>query len=758
MIFIWDQRTNNRPEPFAPGRALDVRTRTRALEDAALIGHASMTVLGLGAPERWAGASVSASFFDVLGAPPELGQTFHRADRGRDFVVLSHRLWATRFGSDPSLVGRSLTMNGRPRLVVGVMPADFFWPSITAQPSAFDGPDFWTSAPANDVPEGPVPTGDDFAANRTTGFLRLVARLTPDATRASAQAELTSVARDLAREYPATDEGHGLTTASVDEQFFGGVRTPMLFLAWASALVVLLACVNVANLLVMRLPSRARELAIRVALGAGRGRLARQLLTEGLLLAVAGGLAGVALARVSLGALVALAPSGLGRLDAVSINLPVLLVSAAFVLACGLALGLVPALIVWRVRPMAELRTSGVSLSTRPGFRHALVACEVALAVTLVVGAALFGESLLRLRRVDVGFDTKNLLTFDVALVGARAEYQARQVAFFEEMFASIRALPDVRAAGGAVTLPIGGDDFGAPVFPEGQPIPARGAERHVGFQIVGAGWFDTLGMRVVSGRDFTAQDAHRDAPVAMVNQTMASTVWPGQDPIGRRFRLSANGTRPWLTVVGVVSDIHHLGPSVPPRPEMYEPYYQNSLPFLAVAVRTAHDPLAVVPAIRAAIARLDSTQPISGVNTMAQHLTRAYGDEAFLSTLTVGFGALALGLAIVGVYGVVGWSSAQRTREFGLRCALGATPASVSALVVRQGLRPVIVGAVAGTGAALMLSRSIRGLLFDTAPADPALYAMAVAAVVLAAALACWIPARRAGRIDPVRALTAEP
>ena len=239
-----------------------------------------------------------------------------------------------------------------------------------------------------------MPTGEDFATNRTTGFLRLVARLTPDATRASAQAELTSIARDLAREYPATDEGHGLTTASIDEQFFGGVRTPMLFLAWASALVVLLACVNVANLLVMRLPSRARELAIRVALG-GPARLARQLLTEGLLLAVAGGLAGVALARVSLGALVALAPSGLGRLDAVSINLPVLLVSAAFVLACGLALGLVPALIVWRVRPMAELRASGVSLSTRPGFRHALVACEVALAVTLVIGAALFGEDLL---------------------------------------------------------------------------------------------------------------------------------------------------------------------------------------------------------------------------------------------------------------------------------------------------------------------------------------------------------------------------
>jgi putative ABC transport system permease protein len=410
------------------------------------------------------------------------------------------------------------------------------------------------------------------------------------------------------------------------------------------------------------------------------------------------------------------------------------------------------------MRPMSELRTSGVSLASRPGFRHALVALEVAVAVSLVVGAALFGESLMRLRRVDVGFDTSHLLTFNVALVGERAEYQSKQIAFFEEMFRAIRAMPDVRAAGGAVTLPIGGDDFGAPIFPDGQPIPAPGTERHVGFQIVGTGWFDTLGMRVVAGRDFTVQDARRDAPVAVVNETMAATVWPGQDPIGRPLRLDTDSAKPWITVIGVVSDIRHLGPGKPPRPEMYEPYYQNSLPFLAVAVRTAGDPLAVVPAIRAAVAQLDAAQPISSVSTMDQHLTRAYGDGTFLSTLTLGFGALALGLAIVGVYGVVGWSSAQRTREFGLRTALGAAPGSLVALVLWQGLRPVALGAGLGVGAAIVLARLVRGLLFNTAPADPALYALAVATVMIAAAVACWIPARRAGKIDPVRALTAEP
>jgi putative ABC transport system permease protein len=756
LIFIWDQRAD-RPGPLTPARALDARARTPALSDAALLGHLSMTVTGLGAPEQWSGASVSSSFFDVLGSSPVVGQTFHRDDRGRDLVVLSHRLWAARFGTDQAIVGRTFVMNGRPRVVVGVMPAEFFWPQITATPSASNAPDFWTCAPANDIPEGPITT-PNFERNRTAGFLRMVARVAPDATRAIAEAQLNTLALQLGKEYPATDGGHGFSTASINEQFFGSVETPMFFLACASALIVLLACVNVANLLVMRLPARARELAIRAALGAGRGRLVRQLLTEGVLLATVGGVAGVVLARVSLRALIAMAPTALGELDAVGISLPVLLVTALAVLVCGLVLGALPALIVWRLRPMTELRTSGVSLATRPGFREALVAVEVALAVSLVVGAALFGQSLLRLRQVDVGFDTNRLLTFSVTLVGPRAQDETKRVAFFEDMLNAIRAMPDVRSAGAAVTLPIGGDDFGAAIFAEGQPLPAPGAERHVGYQTVSTGWFDTLGVRLIEGRDFTVHDAHRDAQVAIVNQKMAEAIWPGQDVIGRRFRYSAKATAPWLTIIGVVADIRHLGPASPPRAEVYEPYYQSSLPFLAVAVRTDHDPMSIVPTIRTAVASLDADQPISFVRTMNAHLTRAYGDETFLSRLTLGFGALALGLAIVGVYGVVGWSSAQRTREFGLRTALGATPGSLSALVLWQALRPVVIGAVIGAGAALALAQSIRKLLFETTPADPMIYAIALSVVMLAATIACWIPARRASRTDAIRALMSEP
>jgi putative ABC transport system permease protein len=756
IIFIWDQRAD-RPEPLAPARALDARRRTPALADAALLGHVSMAVTGLGAPERWAGASVSSSFFDVLGAPPEIGQTFHRDDPGRDVVVLSHSLWATRFGADPAVLGRTLVMDGRPRVVLGVMPADFFWPEITATPSAANGPEFWTCAPANDVPEGPIST-PAFETNRTAGFLRMVARLAPGATRQIAQAQLTTLALQLGQAYPATDGGHGFSTVSVDGQFFGSVRSPMVFLACASALIVLLACVNVANLLVMRLPARARELAIRVAIGAGRGRLVRQLLTEGVLLATVGGAAGVLLARGSLSALVSMAPTALGNVDAVGLSLPVLLVTVLAVIVCGLVLGALPAFIIWRLRPMTELRTSGVSLATRPGFRQALVAIEVALAVSLVIGAAIFGQSLLRLRHVNVGFDTSRMLTFSVSLVGPRAQNEAQRVAFFDDMLASIRALPDVTSAAAAVTLPIGGDDFGATVYAEGQPLPAPGAERHVGYQIVSPGWFDTLGVRMLEGRDFTVNDGHHDAQVAIINHTMAEAVWPGQGAIGRRFRHGTSDRSPWLTVVGVVADIRHRGPASPPRAEVYEPYYQTSLSFLTVAVRTAHDPMAIVPAVRGAVAALDADQPISLVSTMDRYLTRAYGDETFLSRLTLGFGALALGLAIVGVYGVVGWSSAQRTREFGLRTALGATPGSLSTLVLWQALRPVAAGAAIGAAVALALAQSIRGLLFETTPADPIIYAIALFVVMLAASIACWIPARRASRTDAIRALMSAP
>ncbi len=758
VVFIWDTRKASGPEPLPPGRALDFAHLPRSLQSAALLGNTAMTVTGLGPAERWSGASVSRPFFDVLGAGAAIGRVFHADDPDRDVLVLSYRWWSERFGGDPSVVGRSLIVNGRARTIVGVMPLDFFWPAITGTPSAANGPDFWACAPATDVPEGPIPSNQRVVEDRQSGYVRLVARLADGATIAGAQEELASIAVDLGREYPESDAGHGAVVVPARDQFFGAVRQPLVFLLLASALVVVLACINVGNLLAMRLTARGREFAVRTALGASRWQLARQLLVEGLMLAGVGGTAGIVLARLSLRTIASLAPVGLGHLDRLAIDPVVLGAAAAAILGCGFFLGVMPAIVVWRSRPALDLRASGVALATRPRARQALVAIEVAVALTLVVGATLFGQSLLRLERVDVGFDTRGLLTFDLALAGDRAESQKRQVAFFEDVFREIRALPGVTSAAGAVTLPVGGDDFSAPLFVEGRPLPALGQEPHVGLQLIGAGWFDTLGMRVLSGRDFTTHDDSDHPPVVLINETLAARMWPGEDALGKRARFRPDATARWFTVVGVVSDIRHRGPASAPRPEIYRPYYQTSLPFLAVAVRSAGDPLELVGPIRAAIAKLDPAQPISGVSTMADHLTRAYGDERFLSILTLSFGTLALLLALVGVYGVVGWSSAQRMREFGLRMALGASPASLSALILRQGLGPVVLGAGLGAVAALVLARAISGLLFDTAAADPAIYAIASITVIAAATIACWIPARRAAHVDPVRSLTAEP
>ena len=572
IVFIWDAQAGRPRLPLTPARALDFRSRPASIASGASIGHTAVTVTGLGPAERWSGASVSASFFDVLEANAALGRTFHAADRDRDVVVLSHRLWSQRFGADPAVVGRTLMMNGHPRTIAGVMSEDFFWPVITSTPSAANGPDFWACAPVGDTPEGPIPTIEDKPRYRQSGYVRLVARLSPKVSLAAAQTELSAVAESLAREYPATDGGHTVVVVPLAEQFFGSVREPLLFLLLASLLVVVLACVNVANLLVMRLPARGRELAIRVALGASRLRLARLLLIEGVMLAVGGGVAGIALARLSLRAVAGLAPPGVGHLDRLGLDAGVLAATASAVLGCALVLGLLPAVVVWRSRPAHDLRAAGAAPGTRPRLRQALVALEVAVALALVVGATLFGQSLLRLRRVDVGFETRGLLTFDIVLVGERAEYQSKQVTFFEDMLRAIRAVPGVTSAGGAVTLPIGGDDFAAPFYAEGRPKPAPGQEPHVGLQLVGAHWFETLGMRIVSGRDFTEQDNRRDAPVAMVNQTLATRMWPGESPVGKRFRYESDPTVPWLTVVGVITDIRHLGPASPPRPEFYEP------------------------------------------------------------------------------------------------------------------------------------------------------------------------------------------
>jgi predicted permease len=752
--FLWTTSNRSQLDSMAPARALDFRARVTAFEHAALIGHISMTVTGRGAAQRWFGASVSSSFFDVVQSSPAIGRTFVTTEPDRDVVVLSHRLWIDEFGGDPAVVGTRVAMNGRLRTVIGVMPLTFYWPSVTGDTSAANPPLFWTCAPQPDVPERPLVFDEDITQNRTMGYLRVVTRLRPDRSAESAREEVRRVAASLAEEFPGTDGGRGAILVPARDQFFGSIARPMWFVLLASALVVLAACVNVGSLILVRQAGRRREFAVRTALGAGRLRLARLLAIEVGMLALFAGALGAVLAQAGLAILVAATPESVGRLDQVVVNGRVLMMTLGISLTTAVLLGALSALALWRDRPVDELRGAGVGEPSRAGLRSIMVGAEVALAVALLVGATLFGQSLWRLQHVDLGLKPDRLLTFDVLLTGERAEYQAQQLDFYARLFERVRTLPGVRDASGAFTLPIGGDDFGASALPEGKPFPKPGEDRRIGFQIIWERWFDTLGMHITAGRDFGPGDIRSAEQVVIINQALADLEWPGISPLGRRLKYAREEDAPWLTIVGVVSDVLHMGPGEPARPEIYLPYRQMTQAMMAVAVRTTGDPMALVPAIRESVAQIDSMQPISGISTMRAHLDKAYGRARFLSSLTMLFAVVAGVLTVVGLYGVTSFAVAQRTREFGVRVALGASPVRLIREVLGASLKPVWFGIAAGLTLAVWTARLAQSLLFGTSPFDVATYVGAAVVIAATAAAASLLPARRAASTDPVEAL----
>lgn len=757
LVFVWSSSTAFPREPLTPGRLVDFREQMTSVTQMAGISHVPLNLTGAGDPERLSGSSVTSAFFDVLGVPPLLGETFHdgRAD-DRD-VVLSYGLWNRRFGGDRAIVGKQIAINGTARTVVAVMPQEFGWPSITAMPSNVAGPELWIPGTSRDIPRMPIDRPDqDLAANRRSGYLRAVARLKDGMTVAQAQREAETIAARLAQQYPIEDGSRGSVVTEMREQFFGPVRQPMLVLVGAVVFVLAIACANVASLLLGRATSRRKEIAVRLALGATRGRVVRQLLAESVLLSLTGAACGLIVAAWAQVWLIRLSPGGVLRLDQTRLDPVVLGFTLALAVVTGVVFGLIPA---WQGSagvPNTDLNDGGTRASAAPRAgrtRDVLVAGEVCVAVILLVGAGLLLRSFSALSRVDTGLDTHNLLTFEMFLSGGRAEYQSRQVEFYNQTLAEISALPGVRAAGAAVTLPIGGDDFAAGFLIEGRPVPAPGQEPRAGYQVVTPGYFHAMGIPIVSGRDFRPGDTREAPPSAMVNQTFARQQWPGEEAIGRRFKIG-RGTDTWMTVVGVVGDIRHLGPATPPRPEFYQPHSQNSFPFMAFVVRTTGDPHSVVPSIRSAVARLDPSQPISGASTMEEHITRSLSRPRFMSTLVTVFGALALGLSIVGIYGVMSYSVAQRTREIAIRSALGARASDLMRLILSKALWLSAAGIVVGVAGALALSRVLGGLLFDVQPTDPLTYTTVAVLLATVAPSAAAIPAWRAMRIDGTKVL----
>lgn len=753
LVFVWSVSESFPLEPLTPGRLVDFREQLTSVSGFAGISHVPLNLTGSGTPERIAGSSVSSSFFDVLGVPPLLGDTFHTGAADDRAVVLSHRMWMSRFGGDRSIVGRQIVLNGTARTVVAVMPAEFEWPSVTATPS-YPGPELWVPGTSQDIPRMPVDREADLAANRRSGYLRAVARLRDGVPVAQARQEAGQIAARLAQQYPNDDGGRSATVVPLRDLFVGQVRKPVLVLLGAVGFVLAIACANIASLLLGRSAARRREIAVRLALGASRGRLARQLLTESTILSLVSAAAGLTIALWAQRWLVTLAPAGLPGAQHAALDGRVLLFTAVLAIATGILCGLVPAWQASAGDPNADLGDGGSRGSAGPRAartRDALVVAEIAVALVLLVGAGLMLRSFGALSRVDTGIDTRNLLTFDLFLSGERAQFQRRQVAFYDDALRAIRALPGVTSAGAAATLPIGGDDFAAGITVEGAPAAPPGQEPRAGYQVVTPGYFAAMGIPLAAGRDFRDADTREAAPVVMVNETFARQRWPGapiDHALGRRLTIG-RATVGWMTVVGVVKDIRHLGPATPPRPEVYQPHSQNSFPFMAFVVRTAARPEPLVPSIRAAITSLDAAQPISGVDTMEQHIARALSRPRLLSRLVAAFGALALVLAVVGIYGVMSYAVTQRTREIAIRTALGASAREVVRMVLSKAVWLAGAGVAAGLALAAASSRALAGLLFEIRPTDVPTYAAVAVILSLVALAAAAIPAIRATRIE---------
>ncbi|HTL43253.1 MAG TPA: ABC transporter permease [Vicinamibacterales bacterium] len=749
LVFLWNRNTDGRPTPFGPGRMMDFRAQSTSFSGFAALSHISYTLTGRGDPETLPGASVSSTFFDVLGVRPLIGDTFHGGHADPNAVVLTYGLWVRRFGGDPSIVGRAITLNRRARTVVAVMPREFFWPFITGTPTAGAGPDLFVPGGPGDVPRVAIDEDRDVRDNRNAGYIRVVARLRPGVTERQADAEVRAIGARLSVQYP-QDGGRTAMLVDARTQFFGTLERPLIVLAMAVVFVLAIACANVASLLLARGAARRRDLALRRALGATRLRIARQLLTEALVLSVAGAAAGAIFAWWSVRMLLRVAPDDVTALS-VTLDWRVLIYAAAVAVFAGVAFGIAPALQCSRgdlTSALAEgsTRASGSRRSSR--VRDWLVACQIAIAVLLVAGAALLVRSFASLTHVDTGIDTRNLLTFAINLTGRTAEYQSEQVRFYAALQERLLALPGVTAAGSAVTLPIGGDDFGTTYQVDGRPIPEPGQEPAGGYQVVMPGFFSAMGIRILEGRDVALTDTRNSQGVVLVNETLARQQWPAHSPIGKRVRISAE--EPWLTVVGVTSDIRHLGPAVPPRPEIYQPASQRSFPFMAFVVRTAGDPYQMVPSIRHAVAELDPTLAIADVKTMDDHIAHAVARPRFVSALVTGFSVLALTLAVIGIYGLMGWSVAQQQREIAIRMALGAEKASVLALVLRKAAWLAGAGIAAGLAVTPIATRPMGALLFGVTPADPLSLAAAALALAFVTLFAAFVPAARAARIQP--------
>ena len=753
LVWVWENNlSKGMPlNPASPGNLNAWRNETSVFESISAFDGQSFNLTDHGVPQRVIGGKVFADFFDVFGIRPALGRTFrHDEDRaGADPVVLlSHGLWQRRFGGDPSIVGRSITIDGKSHAVVGVIqggqpvPLSLFELFI---PFALDAAQ---------------------ADSHAERFLRPIGRLKPGVTVAQAQAELGAVARRLEQLHPQDNAGAGVTVIPLKEMLTGDLRLALLVLLGAVGLVLLIACVNVANLSLVRAVSREKEFALRAALGASRLRLTRQAFTEAFALSALGTAAGLALASFGLQGVRALIPAVSGTynvpipgLDEIGIDGRVLAFTVGLSFLSALLCGLAPALRTSGYGLNEPLKDAGRgSVSSRGGrLRGALVVTETALALVLLIAAGLMVESVRRLQAAPLGFDPRRVLTMSLTLPEAGYAQGPRRVEFFRRLLQRVGSLPGVESAAACNYLPLSGH-WGSTAFTiEGRPPLAAGDFLVADTRTVTPGYFGTMAVPLVDGRSFDFEDDETRPRVVVINQAMARRYWPNERPVGRRVVLRDGPDADVREIIGVVGDVRHFGADAAPHAEIYSSHLQVPEKSMTLVVRTTAEPTGLVAAVRDRVLEIDPSQPIYDVKPVEQLAAQSVAPRRFAMLLLATFAVVALCLATIGIYGVISYVVGKRTREIGVRMALGASRQQVLGLVVGQGMKLAFVGIMAGLAGAVAATRALRSLLFDIKPFDRGTFLMVTLTFAGVALLACWLPARRAAGVNPMEALRDE-
>jgi predicted permease len=721
------------------------RDQNRSFESIAIYNTGAINLTGAGEPERLPLATVTADFFKVFGVNPLLGRTFVAGEdeKGKNQVcVISHAFWQRRFGGDPNVVGRTLSLNNTPTQFIGVMPAEFKFPRYEI--------DLWTPLA--------------FDAKRTAPyFFAVIGRLKPGVQVAQAQADTTDVLQNFGREHPGNSEAVGLSEGNgprtivtpMREAMLGKTEKPLLVLLASVALVLLIACANVANLLLARATSRTREIAVRVSLGASPVRVARQLLTESVLLSFIGAVAGVTLAGFGIRMLDKLPITGIVRMEEVRLSGTVLAFTAGLTVLTGLLFGFMPALRAYAMGIASGIREGARGTVSHRRLNSALVAVQFALSLVLLIGAGLLLKSFQRLESVDLGFKPGNTLTMVATLPQSKYDNAEKALRFYDTAIENLRNSRGVIAAGATDNLPFGDAGNVDGVIVEGQE-PPEGANvsqtEQAEIQSIAPGTFSTLGIPLLQGRDFQASDHNKAALVAIVDEPLVRRYWPAGDAIGRRIQMT--GDRQWLTIVGTVAGVKHLNLMEEKRPHIYLAMAQYPAPRATFVVRTDGPPLNMVPNFRAAIRQVDPDMPLYLVRPMTEIIGQTLSTQRLTNFLLSAFALIALTLAAVGIYSTMSVYVGSRTKEFGIRLALGAQPGALRRAVMRQGLWLTGAGVVVGVLGALALTRTIKSLLFEVSATDPLVFTAIPVLLVLVALIACYTPARRATKVDPLEAL----